>query len=88
MSINPSDDGIAEIKSLHTIYAEIIQSEIGQLVGSPFLYKVEICGILSNIIGSFSNGISIAEFNPSTLLLYYNPLYIILIISCIDVIFV
>ncbi len=33
--------------------------------------------------GSFSNGISIAEFNPSTLLLYYYPLYDILIISYI-----
>ena len=37
--------------------------------------------------GSFSNGISIAEFNPSTLLLYYYPLYIIFIVSSIGVSF-
>ena len=51
-----------------------MQSEIGHFVKSSFKYKLDICGILSKIVGSLSNGISIAEFNPSTLLLYYNPL--------------
>ena len=36
MSINPSDDGLAVIESSHSIYAEIMQSEIGHFVGSSF----------------------------------------------------
>jgi hypothetical protein len=58
--------------------------DIGHFVGSPFKYKEEIYGILSKVV-SISNGISIAEFNPSTLLLYCRPLYNIFIISCIGV---
>jgi hypothetical protein len=34
--INPSDDGLTAIESSHSIYVEIMQSEIGQFVGSPF----------------------------------------------------
>jgi hypothetical protein len=36
MSINPSDDGLDVIESSHSIYAEIIHSEIGHFIGSLF----------------------------------------------------
>jgi hypothetical protein len=42
-----------------------MQSEIGHFVGSSFWYNEAIYVILINE-GSVSNGISIAEFKPST----------------------